>query len=893
MSVIRKIRNVFRPAELNGEIDEELAYHLEQRTANLVAEGVKPEEAARRARVKFGNPLVMRESSHRVRVADRLENLWRDLSYGLRLLRKSPGFTATAIVSLGLAIGACTAAYSLLNAVIFRTLPVAHPERLFFAMYLEGGARGAQMEMDSFSYPLYRELKSATAREADLLLSGYSGQLDIQWNSEAEKAGGQYVSGDTFRVLGVGPALGRVFSAADDDKPGAHPVALLSYAYWERRFGKDPKVLGRTFRHQKQTFQVIGVVERGFNGVEPGNMTEFWLPATMYFRSEAFDREDWTVFRMLGRVKEGANLEQAQQRMQPIFADSRKRGLAQFTSDDPSSLVDGFLHAKLKLQSGATGRSDLRRKSEKALWTLAGIVAMVLLIACANVANLLLARGAARKRELALRVAIGAGKRRLVEQVLMEGALLTLGAALLGMLFASWAAPTIVAMMGSSRNPISLDLSIDRSGYGFFIVLCALSTLLFGLVPALHASRTSPSDVLHATDGGHASRRMQSRVLVGVQVLICSVVLFVACLFMRTFERLLATDLGFRPDRVLVAELKSDPVPKELAARTAIWSQLQERASAIPGVESASLSSWALMIGTGWFKLIRLPGQAIDDSWIQFMAVSPDFFRTMGMRLVSGRDLTWQDAVRKHPSVAVVDEAFARRYFPAQSPLGMRFEVEAGEHKYHAVEILGVVANGMYKDVREGMRPTFFVPFHEDDEWSLEVRVKDGVEGVIPELRRAVTSVHPSLKLTDIYPQSEIVNDHLVRERTMAILSTFFAGVALLLAAVGLFGVLSYDVVQRTREIGIRLALGSSRAEVIRLIVWEVVVVTSIALTCGLAVGYGLSRYVSSLLYEVKPGDAMSFVAPALGLLSFALIASLAPAWRAVRIQPMRTLRYE
>lgn len=899
MSSISKLRNVFRPVELNAEIDEELAFHIEERTADLIAEGIEPGEAARRARLQFGNPLVLRETSHQARVICWFENLWRSLNYGFRLLRKSPGFSLTAIVSLGLAIGACTAAFSLLNAVIFRTLPVAHPERLFFATYPSQGPDATQ-ESDSFNYPLYRELKAATSHEADLLLSGYAGPQGIVWGAESETATGQYVSGDTFQVLGVGAVLGRVFSRADDEKPGANAVALLSYDYWVNRLGKDPKVLGRTFRHGKLAFQVIGVVQKGFSGVEPGNIVDYWMPATMYVPTDALSRDGWNWFRILGRLKEGCTLEQARQRMQLVFSEFRKRRLARYSGGIPRSMVDRLLHAKLTLQPGATGRSGLRRGSQTALWVLGGIVGLVLLIACANIANLMLARGASRSRELALRVAIGAGKRRLVEQVLMEGGLLTLGAAMLGLLFALWAGPAIVNMMGSSRDQLRLDLSLDWPCWVFFAALCALATLLIGLVPAMHAGRTAPGDVLHATDGGRATRRVQSRLLVGVQVLVCTVVLFAAGLFLRTFERLLNTNIGFRPENVMIAEVTSDPAPKELSEQIAMWSQLKDRAGAIAGVESASLSSWALMIGNGWGNAIRLPGQASGASEVQFLGISPGFFHTMGMRLVAGRDVTWQDALPKPRSAAVVDEAFVQRYFPSQSPLGQHFEVEDGKDKYGPINILGVVANGMYRDIRDGMQPTVFVPIDEGDsvarnisQWSLELRVKDGVEGVIPELRRVVTSVHPSLKLTDVYSQSEIVNGRLVRERTMAILSTFFAGVALLLAAVGLYGVLSYNVVQRTREIGIRLALGSSRASVIRLIVGEVVVVTSIALGAGLAVGYGLSRYVSSLLYEVKPRDMSSFVLPALGLMTFALFAALAPAWRAARVQPMTALRYE
>ena len=892
MSTIGKLKNIFRPVALDADIDEELAYHLEQRTAGLIAAGVKPEDAARRARIQFGNPLVVRETSHHTRVIAWLEDLWRSLNYGFRLLRKSPGFSLTAIVSLGLAIGACTAAFSLLNAVVFRTLPVAHPERLFFATYPSQGPEATQ-EADSFSYPLYRQLKAATAREADILLSGYAGERGVQWGSDAESATGQYVSGDAFRVLGVGSALGRVFSPADDEKPGENSVALLSYSYWEGRFGKDPKILGRTFRYQKNSFQVIGVVEKGFNGVEPGNMVDYWMPATMYTPAEAITNPGWNWFRILGRVKQGVTLDQARQRMQPVFSDFMKRRVLQFSAAVPKSVVESLLKSKLTLQPGATGRSGLRRGSQTALWVLAGIVGLVLLIACANVANLLLARGAARSRELALRVAIGAGRRRLVEQVLVEGILLTVGAAMVGLLFALWAGPSIMNMMGTSREQIRLDLSLGLPGCGFLVALCALATLFFGLAPALSAARTSPGEVLHSTDGGRMTRRLQSRVLVGAQVLICTVVLFAACLFLRTFERLMNTNLGFRPENVMIAEIRSDPAPKELAATIALWSQLRDRAAAIPGVESASLSSWALMQGNGWSNMIRLPGRAVEGTEVKFLAVSPGFFHTMGMRLVSGRDVTWQDGLPKPHTAAVVDEAFAHHYFPGQSALGRRFEVEEGKDKYASVTILGVVANGMYRDIRDGMSPTVFVPIDEGAEWSLELRTRAGFDGVIPALRREVSRVHPSLKITDVYSQAEIVNGRLVRERTLAILSTFFAGAALLLAAVGLYGVLSYSVVQRTREIGIRLALGSSRANIIRLVVGEMLLVTSLGLTAGLAFGYGLSRYVSSLLYEVKPGDTVSLLAPALGLLLFALVAALAPAWRAARLQPMIALRCE
>ena len=324
----------------------------------------------------------------------------------------------------------------------------------------------------------------------------------------------------------MGAALGRVFSAADDEKPQANAVALLNYDYWVNRLGKDPKVVGRTFRHGKLTFQVIGVVQKGFSGIEPGNIVDYWMPATMYVPTEALANDGWNWFRILGRLKAQSTLEQARQRMQFVFSDSRKRRLAHYSASVPRSVVDRLLNAKLALQPGATGRSGLRRGSQTALWVLGGIVGLVLLIACANIANLMLARGASRSRELALRVAIGAGKRQLVQQVLVEGGLLTLGAAVLGLLFALWAGPSIVEMMGSSRDQLRLDLSLDWQCWVFFAALCAVATLFIGLVPALHAARTAPADVLHATDGGRATRRVQSRMLVGVQVLVCSVVAF-------------------------------------------------------------------------------------------------------------------------------------------------------------------------------------------------------------------------------------------------------------------------------------------------------------------------------------------------------------------------------
>jgi hypothetical protein len=864
MSWLTRATRVFRESKLDRELADEQQFHIQARIEELIGRGLLPDEAMRTVQRQFGNRLQLRERSRDARLVPWLESVVNDIRFGLRMLRKNPAVTLAAVASLALAIGSATAAFSLIEALVLRPLPVKDPARLVYVSYPSQSPDPVQRQedADSFSYPLFRQMRDAARPRADLFAVGYQGEQTAVFDGAVEKITPQWISGNSFEILGIRPALGRLLSANDDLRPGAHPVAVLSYDFWQRRFGGDPHVLGQWFRHednsvQGEPFQIVGVAQAGFTGLEPGYRTDIWMPTMMF--TEAIDKGGWSWLRIWGRLKPGITAEQLRSATQgPFAADRRERVAKYFPADTPPEQLRSFLNASVHIASAAHGPSQLRQDFERPLWVLASLVGLVLLIACFNVANLYLARVTARDHEMALRISIGAGKRRLQQQLLIESGLIALAASVLGAVFAAICAPAVLRMLSTTHNRIFLDLRPNASLFGFLVVICTVTTMLFGLAPALRASRRSPNTALKAGSGKTSLRIGLLQPLLAAQVGFSFVVLFVAGLLLFTFQRLNNLDPGFAKEGVVLCRVE----------------------------------------GKGLHEGVRIPGRKPDDFEPSYLSVSPGFLATMKIRLFAGRDFSPHDGEPKEPSVTIVNQAFVRRYFPDKDPVGQQFLRQGPNKTWIPQVIAGVAGDAKYNDLREPAPPTVYVPYVpnrglDGSAGTLEIRTTLDAADLTALLRNEVPRVHAGFSLTEVYLQSEFVNNTLARERLMALLSGFFAIVAITLVAVGLYGVLTYVVVQRTREIGIRIALGAQQGQAIRLVLSGVGVVIAVGLTVGLGIGLGMGRLLTSFLFEVRPSDFLVIALPVGFLLLASSVAALPAALRAAQVDPAIALRYE
>lgn len=885
MSLWSRLTNALRPGRLEGDLEEEMQSHL----AEAAQQGRDPQEARR----AFGPQLQQREHSRDLKIAAWLDSLRADTVFSWRQILKNKAVFGAAILSLALATGACTAAFRLVDALLLRPLPVAHPERLYTYAYQEEDAKGSKDIGDGCSYPLFRRLREAGKADAQVMAISYPGRADLTYGSdqEMEKTLRQFVSGNTFDVFGLRPALGRLLGAADDVKPGAHPVAVISHDYWVRRFGGDPSAIGRKFRLGLDSFEIVGVLEPGFTGTEPGAFVDLFLPTMM--NAKAIDEPGWSWFRAWASLRPGVSPERVREKFQATlrnFRAERIRGRANLSKRQAESYVG----APVILQPAAAGVSGMQKRYRQALLILATLVLLLLLIACANVANLMTAHAAARAKEMALRVSIGAGRRRLLQLVLVESLMVALSASALGALFAWWAAPFIVGQINPPDNPARLILPADWRVLGFLVSLTGAVTVLFGLTPALRASAVKPMAAIRGGEDPHARRRLMNA-LVAAQVAFCFLVHFAAGLFAGTFHQLTTQPLGFAPERVLVmstAAQQEQPPPA--------WQQVVDHLRTVPGVDRAALAGWGLMSGSGWSQPIFVDGRLIEDEDPYFLGVSPGWLDTMRVGLIGGRDFRPED---RQPNVAIVNEVFARAFFAGQSPIGKVIEAARGNNTRVKLTIVGYVRDARCRNLRERIRPTLYVPFFDTKENGSEKSLAGGTFivrtrsenplALAATLRQEVARVHSGFRVSSIAAQTQLIEDQTIRERLLAMLSAFFAAVALTLAGVGLFGVLHYAVHQRRREIGIRLALGASTGDVAWRITAEVFAMLILGSAVGLALGLASRTQLEPLLYGVKPTDWSALTLPLATLAAVAVVAALAPVLRAVRIDPARTLRAE
>ncbi|HLF82571.1 MAG TPA: ABC transporter permease [Blastocatellia bacterium] len=834
-----------------------------------------------------------------------METLWQDLRYGFRVLRASPGFTAVAVLSLALGIGANTSIFTVVNAALLRPLPVNEPDRLVFAF------NGTQANPYSTSaYLDYLEYRDKNEVFSDLVT--YSSiTVSARADDQSDLISGLIVSGNFFDLLGLRAALGRTFTTEEDKTPNTHPVAVISHGLWERRFGGDTQVIGQQIALNGHAFTVVGVTPAGFNGPEILENNDIYVPIMMQalvrpprggfsgdMNPDLLSRRGNRWLKMIGRLKPGVSLEQAQAGMTTIAA-----GLAQaYPESNRNTIATLFPVSKIDPQ----GYPQL----VSVAGLLLAVVGIVLLIACANVANLLLARASARRREIAVRLAMGASRSRLVRQLLTESLLISLAGGVAGLLLALWT----IDVLKSATPPdgifsFTLDYRLDGRVLAFTFALSLATGVIFGLAPALQSSRPdlvpALKDEASAAVQGH--RRFNLRnALVVAQVALSLVLLIGAGLFLRSLNNAQAIDPGFAADKILDAQLNINLLRYTKAQGQQFYGQVIERIEALPGVESASLARIVPMSGGGRNSGFLIQGQQRPDNvnrsdstglpdnayTVNANVVGLSYFSTMGIPLLQGRDFNAQDN-ENAPLAVIVNDALARRYFAGEDALGQRVSFRGANGPWS--EIVGIVRDSKYRTLGENPRPTAYVPLAQNHEtgMTLHVRTLGNPLSVAATVRREAQALDPNLAVTNVQSLSDVVGASLFAARMGAVLLAIFGFLALLLAAIGLYGVMSYTVSRRTREIGIRMALGAGTGNVLRLVLKEGLALVGGGVAAGLIVAAAATRLLASFLYGVSPLDATTFVAIPLVLALVALLASYLPARRAVKVDPMVALRYE
>jgi len=992
-----------RHKRMLNDLEQDIRDHIEIETRDNIARGMPPDEARYAALRKFGNVTQVQEETREVWSFIWLEQLLQDIRFGVRMLRKSPGFTAVVVLTLALGIGANTAIFSLIDAVMLRSLPVENPSQL---VLLKWGARkapklrgymssgdcvsnlrpgGADPSGCSLSEPMLREIARANIFSGVAAFAN-SGRLDLTGNGPASVIFGQVVSGDYFRALGVKAAAGRIFQQ-NDDAPSAPSVAVLNYGYWQSAFGGARDVIGRTIELNGAPFTIVGVAERRFTGITAGSDYDIWLPLADAQRltvpSRWRNRQDDVTFwwlTVVGRQRPEIPLPQAQAAISLIFRNEMIHGsvplldagsgitgphgphgpspvasharremvltapptppvggsqpakvqappapsskVAQGPTADHNSSAATTLSAPddepvVSLVSAQTGLTGSRLDYADPLYVLMAAVGIILLIACANVAGLMLARSAARRKEMAVRLALGAGRKRIVRQLLTESLTLsTLGGAL-GILFAYWGAHAIVSFVSSNQaRPLGFAMGVDARTLAFTAAVSIVSGILFGIAPAFRGARADLTPTLKDGSGVSPSvARERGRwlsagnALVVAQVALATVVLVGAGLLVRTLENLRSIDVGFDSHNLIIFSMEPIHSGYKDAQLDSFYRDLQGRLSETPGVKSASYSLVPLLSRALMATAFHWPGTPQDrQSESNMLPVGPNFFDTMQIPFLAGRGFNASDYAlsasndgttpTSAPTPVNVNQAFVAKYLGKENPIGKQFGEWAGDDntpRSSGYEIIGVVRDAKYNDLRPDISPTMYVPQNASNALavSFELRTAANPQALLPAIRRTVAQLNPNLPLFNVTTESEQIDRLLFQERLVARVSAFFGLLALVLACIGLYGLLSYEVTRRTHEIGIRVALGAHQRDVLRLVIGQGIALATVGAAIGIAAALGVTRFLASLLYNVRATDPLTFVGVALLLAAIAALACYIPAVRAARVDPMVALRYE
>ena len=838
-----------------------------------------------------------------------MQNLWNDIRFGLRMLVKSPSFTAIAVITLALGIGANTAIFSLMNQILLRQLPVKNPGELVI-LRAPGPQTGHVSDdgdaSESFSYPMYKGL-----RDNNSVFSGVLGvarfSASVANHGETERASGELVTGNYFEVLGVRPVVGRLFTANDDVTPGAEPFVVLSQSYWERHFGSDPSVLNKVLLINNVEMTVVGVSQPGFFGVQIGKAPDIFVPMMMtpQMTLNANTLDGWNDYWMnvLARRRPEISEKQAQAGINTAYRPLLEEQLPLIKSGWNEKKRQQFLDKKILLSSGARGRTVVQRDSGGQLITLFVMVALVLLIACTNVANLLLARGASRQREFAIRTAMGASRSRMIRQLLAENLLCAFAGGAVGILLGVWLMRILTPIVVANAGIHGLTENLDPVVLAFAIGATVFSGIFFGLIPAWRMTRLGVSDVIKdqgSTSSASVSHVGFRKVLVAGQVAFTMLLLAGAGLFMRSLWNLQKQDLGLKLDNVIAFSIEPALNGYDTPRSIALIDQLRARIAALPGVRSVGTGDVATLSGDDEGSNITAEGgmQAQlpeDQQDVDHIAVSPAYFSTLGIPLISGREFTEADGTTA-PKVAIASEAMVKRFFPGRNPLGMHFGFGGGSKVKPDIEIVGVVKDVKQEHVSSAIYPYVYVPYAQRPKvtgMTFYVRTTRDPVQLGTALQGEVRQMDPNLPVYDLKTMERVLDEDLFSARMVAVLSAAFATLAALLAALGIYGVLAYVVVQRTREIGIRMALGAVAGDVRLLILREVGTMVLIGVGVGLPAAFGLARFSESLLYGVHAGDPAVY-AVGLGLIALiALAACFIPARRATRVDPLVALRYE
>ncbi len=929
----------WRPAR-EADLEREMQTHIELEADEQADAGLPAEEAHYAARRALGNTTQIKEDVRMAWGHQWLETLLQDLRYGLRQLRRSPGFTAVAVLTLALGIGANTAIFSLIDALMLRSMPVRDPAQLVVFRWSARKAPGyhgyssfgdclttmsaAVPTGCSFAYPTFEKVRAEAKVFSGVAAFAGPMQLDLSGNGPASIARGEFISGDYFSTLGVRTAVGRLIGPGDDS-PGASPVVVLSYAYWQKAFGGERKAIGRTINLNNVPFTIAGVASPTFTRLSPGKTQDFWLPMAMLPRlgipwaRNINDLTNWWAV-IVARLRPGVSRARAQASANLVFRDELLHGATPLSK--PAD------HPALELVPAQEGLSGIRGMFSMQLYVLMFAVGLILLIACANVAGLLLARATTRTKEMALRLAIGAGRARILRQLLTESVMISAAGGALGIVFAYWGVRVITGVItNGGRTPINFAVAPDWRILAFTIAVSLGTGILFGLAPAFRSTHLDLTPALKETastaprSGTRRGRRI-SNVLVVVQVGLSVVVLAGAGLLVRTLENLRSVHVGFDTHNVLLFALNPTLAGYKDTQSQNLYRRLQARLAALPGVMSATYSSNALLSGSLWSTDVHIVGRPEKKSLpVDMLATGPGFFRTMRIPLLEGRKFRPEDfelaaeaneasraaaqpasskaqPPRAPASIPVlVNAAFVRVDLRNQNPLGKllaenRGPWEAGQPPAPAWQIVGVVGNVRNVSLRRDVHPAVFLPSAGGGA-NFELRTAGNPAALIASVRNTVNRVDSRLPLFDMATQSQTIDELLMRERLVARLGSFFGALALLLACIGLYGLLSYEVTRRTRELGIRMALGAQRRDVLALIVRQGIVLAVAGAGIGILAAWALTRFLASLLYNVKPADPLTFGVVALVLCGVALLACYLPARRATKVNPTVALRYE
>ncbi len=897
-----RLRSLFKRGRVEQELSDELRYHLEKLTEDYVAKGMTLKEARYAALRELGGVEQIKEECRDMRRMNYIESFFQDVRYGLRMLAKNRGFTAVAVLTLALGIGANTAIFTLIDAVMLRMLPVPRPQELLQVLILtpHSGSEGNPV----FTNAVWEQLRDRQDVFSGVFAWGEA-EFDLARGGAVHYAKGVWVSGDFFSALGLRPAAGRLITASDDRR-GCPGVAVLGYGFWQDHYGGVPSAIGSTISLNRHPFEVVGVAPAGFYGMDVGSKFDVAVPICaddiLEGKESRLDRRYWWWLTVVGRPKPGVSVGQLKARLGVLSPQIFSSAVPQNWPPDVQKIFVKKTLLAVPAAAGLIGLSNFRGQYEKPLEVLMVVVGLVLLIACANIASLMLARAAARHKEIALRQALGASRTRLIRQLLTECILLSSAGALVGILFARCGTTLLVRYISTAKNALFLDLSLDGRVLGFAAAVAVLTGILFGVLPAIRSTRVSLTSAMKGSqvlEGGRPARLRTRQWIVASQVALSLVLLVAAGLLLRSFAKLATLDIGFDRNNVLLVhtDLKTAKVPpaRQLSTDEAIENRLR----ALPGVASVARSVLTPISGDAWNPSIQTDwskGLTGDDAaaWVNY--VSPGYFETLRMPLLAGRNFNNGDT-KTAPAVAVVNQTLAGRFFPNPNPVGRVFRIDqVSGQPGPPIEVVGIIKDSKYESLREDTHPMAFfpaaqVPAHADEE-TFELRTGIRPSALVSAVQAAVAGVNKDIPL-EFHTLAEQVDDSMVQERLLALLSGFFGALALLLAMIGLYGTLSYVVTQRWTEFGVRMALGAQPRSILRLVMRDVAVVLAVGVVVGVCISLAATRLLRQMLFGLGPRDTVTMVAAVAVLSIVALVAGYLPARRATKVDPMVALRYE